>query len=116
MNMRSKIWKFATTIMVFLIMLNPEMINFALFIDAIGLEIFFLLVEAQAVIILAALSGVRIRPVLDYIKSGISYHLVFSWKNVSQTSGRLMLVLPDQATIMHMLVFSAAIGAALNVS
>ena len=41
MNIKNKIWKYATAAIVILIMLNPEFAELALFIDAIGLEMFF---------------------------------------------------------------------------
>ncbi|MCU7941511.1 MAG: hypothetical protein KZQ87_02430 [Candidatus Thiodiazotropha sp. (ex Cardiolucina cf. quadrata)] len=50
LKMRSKAWKYATTIVVVFIIFNPEMIELALFIDAIGLELFLMLFEMQMLV------------------------------------------------------------------
>ncbi len=99
MNWKNKIWKFATVLVVVVILFNPEMANLALFVDAVGLEMFLLLLQIQALVMLGLFLNTKIRPVFIYIKN---------------EPGRLMLLVPSQATLMHSLVFSAAIGFALS--
>ena len=61
MNIKNKIWKYATAAIVILIMLNPEFAELALFIDAIGLEMFFMLIEVQFIAITGALLNTKIK-------------------------------------------------------
>lgn len=100
MNWKTKTWKVATSLVVVIILFNPEMAGLGLFVDAVGLEMFLLLLQVQALVILGVLLNTKIRPVFHYIKI---------------ESERLVLLVPGQATLMHSLVFSAAIGFALNV-
>ena len=115
MNWKNKAWKYATAFVVVLIIFNPEMVGFALFIDAVGLEMFLMLLEIQVLAILGAFFSIRIKSFFSYIRYLCTRHaLTFSWKNIEGKPETLMLVVPSPATLMHMLVFSAAIGIALN--
>ncbi|MES9828233.1 MAG: hypothetical protein ABW201_08215 [Candidatus Thiodiazotropha sp.] len=55
MQMISAAWKYATALAAALIVLNPEMIELALFVDAIGLELFLMQLEIQVAAIICAL-------------------------------------------------------------
>ena len=115
MNLKNKAWKYATAITVVLIILNPEMVNLALFIDAVGLEMFLMLLEVQVLAILGAFLTTKIKPILAYIKNFQVYHFLgFSWRKIRKEPESLMFVAPSQATLMHFLVFSAAISIAFN--
>ena len=115
MNWKDKVWKYATFFVVVLIIFNPEMVELALFIDAVGLEMFLMLLEIQVLAILGAFFRTRIKPIFTYIKGLCTRNaLTFSWKNIKKKPETLMLVMPGPATLMHMLVFSVAIGVALN--
>jgi len=46
---RKQLWKWATFAAVIVIAANPEMIGMALFIDAVGLELFILLLQVQLI-------------------------------------------------------------------
>ena len=46
---RKQLWKWATFAVVIVIAVNPEMIGMALFIDALGLDLFILLLQVQLV-------------------------------------------------------------------
>ncbi|WP_019028308.1 hypothetical protein [Colwellia piezophila] len=48
MNLRKSSWKIAGFLLVTFLLLKPELIPLALFIDGIGLELFVLLLEVQA--------------------------------------------------------------------
>jgi len=54
MNWKNKIWRYVTFMVVVLFLLNPEMASLGLFIDAVGLDLFIMLMQLQ---ILALLSG-----------------------------------------------------------
>lgn len=106
MNRKNKIWKFATVFVVAFIILNPEMLELAFFIDAVGLEIFLMLLEIQLLAILSAFIDTKIKPTFKNIK--------YSWSRIKTAPESLILVMPGPVFIMHMLVFSAAISLALN--
>ena len=116
MNLKNKVWKYATAIVVALIILNPEMIELALFIDAIGLEMFLMLLEIQIMAILGALLNNKIKPALTNLKYFIENHVLgIPLKRIIEKPGCLVFAVPSQATLMHMLVFSAAVGVVFNV-
>ena len=58
---RTKLWKWATAATVVFLFLNPEMIEMALFIDAVGLEMFVLLIQAQAVAFFGVLFNSKLK-------------------------------------------------------
>lgn len=106
---KNKAWKYATAIVVAIIILNPEMAELALFIDAVGLELFFMLIEIQ---ILVALGMVRAKLRLYFVCMKNSYKHFSSrrmWQNIKEEPESLLLFVPSQATIMSLLVFTAFI-------
>lgn len=114
-NWKDKVCKYATVFVVVLIIFNPEMVQFALFIDAVGLEMFLMLLEIQVLAILGAFFHTRIKPMFTYVKYFYTRHiLAFSCKHIKEEPESLMLGVPSPAALMYMLVFSAAIGIALN--
>jgi len=108
---KNRVWKYATVVVVVLIILNPEMISLALFIDAVGLELFLMLLEVQIVAILAAFLNTKIMPIIAYIRSihGHQY-LIDLWRNIKEKPENFMCMAYSQAALMHLLVFSAAIN------
>ncbi|MCP4408556.1 MAG: hypothetical protein GY807_12485 [Gammaproteobacteria bacterium] len=116
MNWKSKIWKYVTAFVIVLIILNPEIVELALFVDAVGMDMFLMLLEIQVLAILGTLFNTKIKPVIAYVKYFYTRHiLVFSWKHIKEEPESLMLVVPTSpATLMYMLVCSAAIGIAFN--
>lgn len=112
MNWKHKAWKYATAFVVVLIMLNPEMNMLALFVDAVGLEMFLLLLEIQVSAILGTL---LIEPSLDYVQRLLAKHSMrLSLNYIMEVPESYILAIPTPATLMHMIVFSAAIGISLN--
>ena len=71
MNLKDKIWKYATMVVVLLVMLNPEMIQFALFVDAVGLEMLLMLLEVQVLTVMAMLFNGQIKAVFGRLKKYI---------------------------------------------
>jgi|GEM_PF-3635226 len=69
-----------------------------------------MLLEAQLLVLLNTFLNKKVRPILAYIKCVYTrYVLAFSWKHVKEEPDGLVLVITSPATLMCMLVFSAAI-------
>ena len=117
MNWKEKVWKYATVFVVVFIILNPEMAELAIFIDVVGLEMFILLLEVQAFAIVSTLIFTPIKSFLTYTKHmRVKYFQWFTWKNIKEAPGCLMLATQSQAILMYILVFSAAISIAADTS
>lgn len=115
-NFRNKVWQYVTALVVLLIILNPEMAELALFIDAIGLEMFLMLLKVQVITILSGLFNSKIKPGCIYVKHLCLSHLPIDlWKNIIEKPENLWLAVPSPAMLMNTLVITAAIGIALNV-
>ncbi len=113
--MKSKIWKYATVLVVILIIFNPEMSELAIFVDAVGLEVFLMLLEIQLLAILSVFFNSKIVPIYTYLKYLYSRYIIsLSWQQIKEEPASLMLVVPCPATLMCMLVLSAAFGIAVN--
>lgn len=114
-NWKNKAWKFATIFVVLLVLLNPELIELALFIDAIGLESFLMLLEMQILAMISALF-IKSKNLLTHLKYFCLRHIrPVLWKNIRKVADNLLLVTHSPAILMHMLVFSAAIDVAFKV-
>lgn len=114
-NLKNKLWKYATLCVVVGLIFNPEMIGLGLFIDAIGLDIFLMLLEVQVLVMLSAIINSKIKPILEFIISCyVRFFPLLTWKNIKESPESLALAVPSQATVMYLLVFSAAVGIALN--
>jgi len=115
LNWKNRIWKYATVFVVVLIIFNPEMIELALFIDAVGLEMFIMLLEVQVVAILSAFLNKNIRPALNFIKlSYTRYFHPLAWKNIKETPVSLGFAAQSPAILMCSLVLSAFTGIVNN--
>lgn len=98
-----------------LLILNPEMIQLALFIDAVGLDVFLMLIEVQFLAFLGLFFNTKIKPLFLYIKNFYSQHaLIFSWKNIKAHPKNLMFSVPSPATLMNTLVILVAISVLFN--
>lgn len=64
MKIRDWFWKILTFIIIALLMLNPEFVVMSGFIDAIGLEMFSLLIEVQVITVAGYYFQNWIKPVL----------------------------------------------------
>lgn len=104
MNFKKRAWQYATTLVVVLIMLNPEIAQLALFIDAIGLEIFMLLIETQVIALFFALLSSKLMLMFPSTRRVMIFHLI---RHHLET-------VASPAMIMHLLVLSAAIGLVYN--
>ena len=115
MNWKNKIWKYLTAFVVLLIILNPELAQLALFIDAIGLEMFLMLLEVQFLAILGMFFNSKIKPIFSYLTNLYSRHfLTFSWKNIKEHPENIMLAVPSPAVLMNTLVILVAASIILN--
>ena len=117
MSWKRRFWKYATAIVVVLIVLNPETVHFALFLDAIGLDIFLLLLEVQIFAMVGIFVTENVKPMQAYLKRHYLQHvLTFSRNNFRENLRTLVFSVPSQAAVMHLLVFSAAIGMVFGVN
>ena len=64
MNTKNWIWKTATVLAVGLLLANPELWSLALFIDAVGLDLFVMLIQVQVVAVSGYYFQVWIKPLL----------------------------------------------------
>jgi hypothetical protein len=116
MNLKNKIWKYVTACVVLLIVLNPEMAQLALFIDAVGLEMFLMLLEVQFLAFLGMFFGARIKPILSYIINLYSQRFpLFSWKAIREHLRYFILAVPAPVFVMNMLVAMVGVGIVFNV-
>lgn len=112
MNWKNKIWKYLTAFVVLFFILNPEFAQLGLFIDAIGLEMFLMLLEVQFLALLGVFFNTKIKPIFSYIKKSYSQHfMIFSLSDIKEKPESLMLAVPSSATLMHVLVLSFALQA-----
>lgn len=101
--------------MVLLIALNPETVQLALVIDAIGLDIFLMLLEVQFLTLLIMFFDTKIKPIFSYSINLYSKHaLILSLKTIRKHPENLLLATPSPAIFMNMLVFIAAAEFILN--
>ncbi|MET0067084.1 MAG: hypothetical protein ABW076_12135 [Candidatus Thiodiazotropha sp.] len=111
MNLRNRAWRYATVAVVILILVNPETIELAVFIDAIGLELFLILIEVQVVTMLGAFLSNRFKPavygVVHFIRGTI---LPGSLKKIREGAECLIVSGSTEAALMHLLVVSAVFG------
>lgn len=115
MTWKRKYWAYITAIIVVFIAFNPEMMQLALFVDAVGLELFLLLLEVQLLVVAGAFFNKYVRPTLTcLVNAGWNYFLGVPWATVKEKPEVLFLVVPSQAALMQLLVFSAAINIAVN--
>ena len=115
MKIKDKIWKYATAAIVILIMLNPEFAELALFIDAIGLEMFFMLIEFQFIAIIAALLNTKIKPIYNYLAAlYLKNSPVGSWGLIKNEPALILSSIPGPAFVMNLLVISVICSSILN--
>lgn len=108
--MKDRAWNYATAIVVLLILFNPELLGLALFVDAIGLELFIMLLQIQALAMALSFFHMNVKPVIETL--ACSYSKVcraVSRKNCEPKSDSLLILLPSQSTVMHFLVLSVAV-------
>ncbi|MBT2988356.1 MAG: hypothetical protein AB2531_03345 [Candidatus Thiodiazotropha sp.] len=114
MKFKEKVWKYATVIVVLLVLLNPEMAELALFIDAVGLEMFLMLLEVQIVVMFSLFFNTTIKSAYIYVKNLFLKLLpILSWESIKENPGNLILVVPSPAILMNVMVVSTLLGIAL---
>lgn len=114
MNQKDRLWRNASVIAIMFVLLNPEMIELALFLDAVGLEIFLMLLGIQISVIFGLLFGK-----IEVTMSNLKYFILnlqprVSWESIKEAPERLLLAVPDQSTLLHILVFSAVLDLLLK--
>ncbi|MBT3203357.1 MAG: hypothetical protein HOM14_06035 [Gammaproteobacteria bacterium] len=66
---KNNYWKLATFVVVISLILNPELVSLGLFIDALGLDIFLLLLEVQAIAIAGFTFQTYLKPIFLSVNS-----------------------------------------------
>jgi hypothetical protein len=97
MKFKTAIWKALTLFVVLLLILNPETIALALFIDTIGLEIFILLIELQIASLFWIFIQHHIKPTLSFLRS------------LKLNQHNALLAMQGPSGIMHLLVASSSL-------
>ena len=115
-NFKDKAWKLATATVVLIVILNPEFAELALFIDAVGLEMFLMLIEVQVIAIFSVFFSTKIKPICIYVKS-LCLRLIpiNCWINIKKNPDALMLAVPSPAMLMNALVVLTLISIVFNV-
>jgi hypothetical protein len=114
-KLKDKAWKYATVVVVVLIILNPEMIELALFIDAVGLEMLLILFEVQVLMIIGALLNNKIIPTISSLKLFLEKRLLTDCLiRFKEGTECLTMSVPSEAALMHLLVVSAVISGVLG--
>jgi uncharacterized membrane protein YkgB len=109
MDWKDRFWRYATGIVVVLILLSPEMIHLAAFIDTVGLELFVLLIEVQTIVIFC---GFLVGPLK---RLAASHGLKSSFQTFGERLRTLSILSLTPATLMHILVLSTVLGFAFNI-
>ena len=99
-NWKITAWKYATAIVVAIIIFNPEVAEIALFIDAVGLEMFFMLIEVQ-IILTIGIFYEKFKLTINYFK-----RLTLSAIYFREEPKTIILLVPSQSTLMQLLVVS----------
>lgn len=99
-------WQVTTTIIVLLFLLNPELAQVGLFIDAVGLELFMMMLEVQLLAVIAIFLSSSIKPLIQIYRRLTE---VMSSSHFRYTPMLAVLLLPSPAILMHSLVISSAI-------
>jgi hypothetical protein len=115
-HLKNKLWKIATAFVVLFLVLNPETIELAIFINTIGLELFLMLLEAQVLVFLAGVYGKNIKRSFIYLIN-ICTNIIRPCfcKNNKKVSLNILYIIPSSSTLMNLLVFSAILSFAINV-
>jgi hypothetical protein len=116
MKLKDKVWSYATVAVVLLVILNPEMAELALFIDAVGLEMFLMLLEVQVVVIFSVFFNSKIKPAFIYVKNiSLRFLPIISWNTIKERPDSLLLAVPSPAMLMNALVMLTLMSIMFNV-
>jgi hypothetical protein len=97
MKFKTAIWNTLTLFVVFLLILNPETISLALFIDIIGLDIFLLLIELQVISLFWIFFQHHIKPTFSFIR------------RITVRQQHFQFVMLSPSGIMHLVVASSTL-------
>lgn len=108
---RNRIWKYLTALVVLLLILNPEFLDLAIFIDAVGLEAYFTLLATHLVLLWRSFYSKFLRPILQIIGSCVKFY-VPSLINQRDDESRISILFSTAAPALTMcfLVFSYMIN------
>lgn len=102
---RKYFWKIAAFVVVVLLLLNPETIPLALFIDAVGIETLLLLLQIQLLGVGAVVFHQLLKPIAVFIAGFASEPMIMpTTKSLKECPWSLGSLLPTAATMMNLLV------------
>ena len=114
-NWKTRAWKYATVLIVTLVILNPEMAGLALFIDAVGLDLFIMLLQIQVLAIVGTFFNTKIKPTLTLLVNFYIRHCPnVAWAQIKKEPKNIMLLAPGPASLMYILVFLAITSIVFN--
>ena len=103
MNWKKSTWKIATFLVVSFLIFNPELVVFGMFVDAVGLDIFLLLLEVQVIALIGYYFQNWIKPSLNLVKRQIQkldpYFFIPTRNVISKFPPILCHALPGYFTI-----------------
>jgi len=108
MKRKTNIKQLLSVLIVVVLLLNIETVELALFINAIGVDVFILLIEAQLAALLMGGYRYTIKPVVGFFL-GFSAHpfILPNWPAIKNYPGAIAFVFPPGAVIMFLLVCGA---------
>lgn len=99
-----------TALIVIVLLLNIETMELALFINAIGIDVFLLLVEMQVAALLAASYHWTLKPVVNFFLGFSAHPFIFpTWSSVKDYPGAFAFVFPPGAVMMFLLISGSII-------
>ena len=111
MELKSKAWKIGAAVTVSIFALDPELIGLALIIDAMGLDLFLLLLEIQTVTLISVYLNSSLKRVFNKAKVTLQpLYSVLNSRRLTKHSNHHILATPGEMTLMHGLAISAFVG------
>ena len=111
MDWKKSTWKIATFLVVSFLIFNPELVLFGMFIDAVGLDLFLLLLEVQVVALFGCYFQNWIKPAFSLVKRLIQkldpYFFIHTRKVISKFPAILCHAIPGYFAIYLSLVADA---------
>ncbi len=105
MNWKDNFWKYATAFVALMLIMKAQIIELAIFIDAIGLETFFLLIEVQLLALSSYLFQTTIKPTVNFLKNALRYFFILpSWNQIKENPSIISFASPSAASFMCLLV------------
>ncbi|QHS13469.1 hypothetical protein [Shewanella sp. Arc9-LZ] len=110
MNIKKWMWKIATILVMGVLILNPEFVALALFVDAVGLDLFLLLFEVQIVAVIGYYFHAWFKPVLrSFYKCLLKFDPYF-FIPTKDSVGKSPIILCHAVPFMMLLIIGVAVA------